>query len=366
MTDSLQNETITPNNPDSTPPVITDTTCHQSNSTQLNLLNIYQGDSTPSPTNTSTSESPTTTNDEQTIPANTSSPTITVDLLNTLIERIRTSTPPNVPLPPPPPPAKKSVTNLIRLETAASNGLSLKFDGQPNIFPSWIRKFRLSVQLTHWNSAINVSFQCPSGTTKTYDFTLDFALIPKAIIVKQATDRWTNANQISNLSRKGAPKFNIKLLCLFLTNSISDRYHTVLQNRAGDLLATVLLCLLCTDIHFSSFSYEQSIKDQIWTNTIAADIANDLQAYVTGTTNLCRLISKTDDNTTHNDLLDPIFTQLQSTAYDRFTFAIDGWYEEYLEQIVQLTPLKLLDKADKKLQILRAQPGSSPQHQTRN
>jgi hypothetical protein len=78
------------------------------------------------------------------------------------------------------------------------------------------------------------------------------------------------------------------------------------------------------------------------------------QAYVTGITNLCRLISKTDDNTAHNDLLDPIFVQLQSTVCDRFTFAVNGWFEEYLEQTLQLTPLKLLDKADKKLQILRA------------
>ena len=355
MTDSLLLDTTTPNLQDTAPPAVTTQARPSAGSTQVNLLDLYQGDSsTPGDTSTSTSN---TTNDEDFNPSNRFSPTITINDLNYLIERIRTSTPPNVPPLPQPTLADDSITNIIRLETAASNGLSTKFDGQPHSFPSWIRKFRLTVQLAHWNSAIKISISETNGTTVTYDITTDFAKIPKAVIVQQATNRWTNPTLLTNLSKKGTPEFNIKLLCLFLTNSISDRYHTVLQNRAGDLLANdgqYLLWLLCTDIHYSSISYEQSIKDQIRSGTIKGEYNNDLQEYITGTINLCRLILKTEDNTTHNDLLDPIFAQLQSTPYDRFTYAVDGWFEEYLEQTIQLTPLTLLDKADKKLHILRA------------
>jgi hypothetical protein len=277
MTAHLPITTATPNIQYSTPPNITDATHIQANSTQINLLHVYQDDS--SPTNTPTSTSSTSTNDNPSTEARPTSPSITVDQLHLLLDRIRVSTPQNVS--PPAPITDESIANLIRLETAASTGLTLKFDGEPAKFPSWIRKFRLSVQLTHWSSATKISFPNPSGTMKTYDLTLDFALVPQTIIVQQATDRWTDTAKLANLSRKGTAEFNIKLLCLFLTHSISDRYHTVLQNRAGDLLANdgqYLLWLLCTDIHFSSISYEQSIKDQIRSNTIAADYGNDLQS----------------------------------------------------------------------------------------
>ena len=171
MMDSLQTNTTTPPNPDSTPPIITDPTRDTTNSTQLNLLDIYQGDSSSSPRNTSTSDSSETTNDGTSTTQRPSSPTFTVDQLNQPLDRFRASTPPNVPTSLPLP-ADDSITNLIRLETAASNGLSLKFDGIPNMFPSWIRKFRLHVQLTHWSSAIKLTYTLPTGILKTYDITL--------------------------------------------------------------------------------------------------------------------------------------------------------------------------------------------------
>ena len=264
MSDSLLLDNTIPNLPDTTPPVANDNGRPPANSTQVNLLNIYQGES-PSPNNTSTSDSSKTTNDDDSNPNNNLSPSITIHELNNLIDRIRTSTPPNVP-PPSTPATDDSITNIIRLETAASNRLPIKFDGQPQTFPSWIRKFRLAVQLTHWNSAIKVCFQDSNGRTVTYNIIQEFAKIPKAIIVQQATERWTNSTLLGNLMKKGTTEFNIKLLCLFLTNSVSNRYHTILQNRAGDLLANdgqFLLWLLWTDIHYSSISYEQSIKDQI-------------------------------------------------------------------------------------------------------
>jgi hypothetical protein len=211
MTDHLPINTATPNIQDSTPPNITDAARIQANSTQINLLHVYQDDS--SPHNTATSTSSTSTNDDPSTAARSTSPSITVDQLNLLLNCIRASTPPNVP--PPAPIADESITNLIRLETAASTRLTLKFDGEHAKFPSWIRKFHLSVQLTHWSSATKISFSNSSGTMKTYNLTLDFALVPQTIIVQQATDCWTDTAKLANLSRKGTAEFNINCFACF-------------------------------------------------------------------------------------------------------------------------------------------------------
>ena len=175
MMDNIQLDTTTPYQPDTTPPAVTDNNCHPANSTQVNLLNLYQSDPT-SPTNHSNLTTSNGTNDENIPPPNTVSP-VNVNELHHLLKRIHTSTPLNVPFPPPLAP-EDSITNIIHHH---------KFDGQPATFPSWIRKFRLAVQLAHWSTAIKITFPDITGTINTYDITVDFTKIPKTIIAEQAT-----------------------------------------------------------------------------------------------------------------------------------------------------------------------------------
>jgi len=195
----------------------------------------------------------------------------------------------------------------------------------------------------------------PNGTSTTLNLLIDFTKIPEDIITQQATHPWTTPTSLSNLSKKGTVEFNNKLLCLFLTNSITDNLHTKLQNRAGDLLANdgqLLLWLLCQDIHHNSISYETDIKKQICSCSIA-DHNNDPQDYVTHLKNLCQLIMKDDNDASHNDLIEPIFQALQLSPFEKFNESVEEWEIDYFGSMLNLTPATLLHKADKKLQVLR-------------
>mmetsp|Transcript_55 Transcript_55/g.103 ORF Transcript_55/g.103 Transcript_55/m.103 type:complete len:283 (+) Transcript_55:474-1322(+) len=194
------------------------------------------------------------------------------------------------------------------------------------------------------------------GTKESFNLLIDFAQIPEETITQQAPLRWTVPASIANLTKKGTFEFNNKLLCLILTNSITDSLHTKLQNRAGDLLANdgqLLLWLLCQDIHHNSISYEADITKQIRTCSIAVNHNNDPRKYVTHVKNLFQLILKDDNDTTHNDLIEPILQALQLSLFEKFNEAVEEWEIDYFGNLLTLTPATLLHKADKKLQVLR-------------
>lgn len=282
---------------------------------------------------------------------------LTSDQLTELLRELRaSSTPPPAFITPPKPPGDDDPYSILRLEQLASTGLVTKFDGNPIQFPSFLKKFKNAANIAYWREAITFDLIQPDSTTKSLNLLLDFTQIPEDNIIQEATRRWTTPTSLTNLSKKGTFEFNNKLLCLFLTNSITDSLHTKLQNRAGDLLANdgqFLLWLLCQDIHNNSVSYEADIKNQIRGCSVAADHNNDPQEYVTHVKNLFQLISKDDNDKTHNDLVEPILKALQQTPFEKFNEAVEDWEIDYFGNLLPLTPATLLHKADKKLQVLR-------------
>ena len=282
---------------------------------------------------------------------------LTSDQLTELLRELRATTlsPPTF-VTPPKPHIDDDPYKILQLEHLASTGLTTKYDGSPVLFPSFLKKFRNAANIACWREAIMFTTDNPDGTTSSLNLLIDFTKIPEDTITAQATLRWTQPASIANLSKKGTFEFNNKLLCLFLTNSITDNLHTKLQNRAGDLLANdgqLLLWLLCQDIHHNSISYETDIKNQIRTCSMAADHNNDPQEFVTHLKNLCQLIMKDDNDKTHNDLVEPILRALQLSPFEKFNEAVEEWEIDYFGDMLTLTPATLLHKADKKLQVLR-------------
>ena len=58
-----------------------------------------------------------------------------------MLQQFRTNTPPAF-VSPPKPSTDDDPYTLIRLEQAATTGLTVQFDGNPANFPAWLKKFR--------------------------------------------------------------------------------------------------------------------------------------------------------------------------------------------------------------------------------
>ena len=181
--------------------------------------------------------------------------------------------------------------------------------------------------------------------------------IPEAAIKASATKRWTDPTLIANHNKKRSAEFHIKLLHLFLINSVTIPFRTTIKNRAGDLLnndGQYFLWLICHHVHHNKNSYIKSVKDLIRQNTIANHHNNDVEKYISWCTHQLQALQLTENDHTHDDLLDPIFAQLQNTTIERLTTSVNDWYEDHYSNTSELTPIKLLHKADRKLQTLRS------------
>ena len=158
--------------------------------------------------------------------------------------------------------------------------------------------------------------------------------IPKQTIIDQATDRWTKPDLLARHSKKATKEFHIKLLSLFLLNSITTAFRTTIQNRASTLLrhdGQLLFWLICNHVHSSKNAFHKSIKDIIKTRSLSSDDKGNVETYV--------------------NFLRQQLTHLQSDDSDTSVNDVDG--EGHMSNTTPLTPLQLLNKPDEKIQVLR-------------
>jgi hypothetical protein len=66
----------------------------------------------------------------------------------------------------------------------------------------------------------------------------------------------------------------VRILGKVVIGSITDNFYTTLQNYAGDNLASngpLVLWLILTHFHASTITYQEKIKQGIWTRWIESD-----------------------------------------------------------------------------------------------
>ena len=280
---------------------------------------------------------------------------LTLEQVNSLLREMTAVVTANLNRHPQPPslltPADDPYSNT-KIESMASVGTTLKFNGDQSTFAPWFSDVKSLLNISVWKDSTLLNYN-----NKTYDLLYDFMEIPENTIKIVATKRWTDPNLLANHNKKKTAEFHIKLLHLFLINSVTTTFRTTIKNRAGSLLSNdgqYFLWLICHHVHHNKNSFVKSIKDLIRTHTIAKDHNNDVEAYINWCIHQLQALQLEENDTTHNDLLDPIFAQLKATTIERLTTSVDDWYEDHYSNTSEVTPLQLLHKADRKIQTLRS------------
>ena len=267
---------------------------------------------------------------------------------------------------PPPPLTQPQVLpedpyNLLKIEQYASQGLPIKFDGEPVNFATFIQEAGAQINISLWKDSTLITI----GSTQ-YNLLHDFMQIPKQAIVDQATDRWTKPELLPRHNKKATKEFHIKLLSLFLLNSLTTAFRTTIQNRASTLLrhdGQLLFWLICNHVHSSKNAFHKSIRDIIKNRSLSTDDKGNVETYVNFLRHQLTHLQSDESDTSVNDLLEPIFQQLFTTGIDRLSLAIDDWYEGHMSNTAPLTPLQLLNKTDEKIQLLRCANKLTPKNE---
>ena len=87
---------------------------------------------------------------------------------------------------------------------------------------------------------------------------------------------------------------------------------------------------------------------------LVADSKGDLQKYLHFLHTQLKLIhSKGSESYDHLDLISPIFQQLRTCTNSVFCDEVKQWHQAFLENIVQLCPITIINKADTYMDILK-------------
>jgi hypothetical protein len=282
--------------------------------------------------------------------AQTVNTTLTSDQFHHLVlnitESIRSSTVPSVP-------REDNPFAVARAEVYISQGLTFKFDGTTDSLAPWIKKFKSLRSSALWHEA---TYLTHAGTT--YDILTEFTKIKEAYVKPQAEQRCTQENHLKSLKPENTTLFYARILGKVVISSVTDDFCTILQNYAGDELASdgpYLLWLLLTHFHTSTITYQDQLKTKIRGRTLAGDHQDDVESYllwlrhhldVLATISLTGIAG-------HSDLIEPIFKQLLSTTSTRLRRIIEDWHLLYHSEEKVLTPHSLVVDSDKKCKALR-------------
>lgn len=274
-------------------------------------------------------------------------PVITTDQPHELISKLTTtikSNSSNSPL------SEEHLFSIAKSEYYISQGLSFKFDGDHEKLAPWIKKFKALRANALWRDASYLKHE-----DKRYDILTEFTKIKEDIIKAQATVRWTLKNQTKSLKPNEPTLFYSRILGKVVIASITDDFYTTLQNYAGDELASdgpMLLWLILTHFHTSTVTYQDKLKQQVRTRTLAGDHKDDVESYLVWLRHTIDVLNTTSQADQHSDLLNPIFTQLLTTKSTRLRRIIEDWHLEYHSEEHVYTPASLVESADKKCKAL--------------
>lgn len=164
------------------------------------------------------------------------------------------------------------------------------------------------------------------------------------------------SNWLAHQRHSSLPSYYAWLFIVFLTNSLTNEFLTLLYSRINPVYSAnnaLLLHTMCTCIHRNHIAFVESIKNSIHLSALQ-ESKDDVTLYLCSLQNNLRLISSaSESDESNNDLIPHILMQLQCTKTPIFQQSVLKWHRECLEGKLALTPLKLLWMADKESQILK-------------
>jgi hypothetical protein len=237
-------------------------------------------------------------------------PMLTLDQVNELFTKMCDTMKPK---------KEENPLHLARLESFISQGLTFKFDGDQNNLPPWANKFRALRTNALWRKATYITI---SG--KTYDILMEFPSVPETDIRAQAIDRCSSDNQLKSLQLEHQDLFYSRILGNVIIHSVTEEFHTTLQNYAGRQLCTdgpLLLWLIMTHFHTSTLTYQDNLRQSIRNRSLHNNHNGDAHTYLIWIRHQLDTVQSTILSTsdTLTDLVEPIFQQLLSTHCTRLS-----------------------------------------------
>jgi hypothetical protein len=251
------------------------------------------------------------------------------------------------------PPAIKvpDIYDNARFEQIACLGLDPKYDGSPDQLIPILNAIHIRRQNEVWFAAtFMVQDRCK------LDMVRNFSQLRQETVLNQAKSLWNKPNATIERHLRGTDLYNSRLLAVFLMNSLSTEFATILHSRIDQDFSTdgpLLLFTMCNHIHRNHLAFVESIKNKIRMATLA-DFKNDVQGFLIFLQDNLRLITSAGaDKTDHTDLVPHILLQLRMTMIPIFQQSVLTWQREYMENKLKLTPSSLVTLADEECQVLK-------------
>jgi hypothetical protein len=266
--------------------------------------------------------------------------------LNTLRDR-------GVHLPPILPSAPKTpdIFDNTRFEQIACAGLQEKYDGRPDSLIPTLNAIHIRRQNEVWYSS---TFIVQDGLQ--LDIIRNFSKLRLETVLNQAKLLWDASNAVTERHVRGTQIYNSRLLALFLMNSLTPEFATLLHSRIDLDYSTdgpLLLFTMCNHIHRNHLAFVESIKNKIRLATLG-EFKNNVQEFLRFLQDNLRLITSTgEDTTAHTDLVPHILLQLRTTTIPVFQQSVLTWQREYMENKLKLSPSSLVTLADQECQVLK-------------
>jgi hypothetical protein len=251
----------------------------------------------------------------------------------------------------PPVPTRPDIYDNARFEQIACAGLSQCYDMSPDQLIPTLNLIHLCRQNEVWYTA---TFLTAEG--KVIDLVKDFPRITLESAKQQATQLWSMPNANILWHTRGTQLYNSRLFALFLFNSLTPEFAALLHSHLDTEYSMdgPLLCIaMCNHIHRNHLAFIESIKHKIHLSTLQ-DHGNDMPKYLRFLQDNLRIITSTGEaDTSHNNLIPHIFMQLWNTTIPLFQQCILTWQRKYMENSLNVSPMKLVSMADEECQILK-------------
>jgi hypothetical protein len=238
-----------------------------------------------------------------------------------------------------------------KFEQIACAGLDIKYDGSPERLIPTLNAIHIRRQNEVWFTA---TFMIQDGSK--LDMVRNFSQLRQETVLNQAKHLWNIPNASTERHVRGSELYNSRLLAVFLMNSLTTDFATILHSRIDQDYSNdgpLLLFTMCNHIHRNHLAFVESIKNKIRL-AMLAEFKNDVQVFLRFLQDNLRLITSAGaDKMDHNDLVPHILLQLRTTTIPVFQQSVLTWQREYMENKLKLTPSSLVTMADEECQVLK-------------
>jgi hypothetical protein len=191
---------------------------------------------------------------------------------------------------------------------------------------------------------------------KELDLIRNFSQINIITALDQAKLIWDVPESMNQRHTCGTKTYNSRLFALFLTNSITPSFASLLHSRIDPKYCNdgpLLLLTMCLHIHRNHLAFVESVKNKIRLSSLT-EFKDDIETYLRFLQdNLCLITSTGTADTDHNDLIPHILLQLRTTKIPIFQHTVLKWHRQYSESKLKLAPSVLVTVADEECQVLK-------------